>query len=100
MIDRFDAADAMIFGISPDLDSDRVSGMVEEEELTFPVLYDPDNGVTKAYGILNEKSGKVPHPTVIFIDDEGVIRWFHLDEDYTRRPSPETVLEAAGAPTE
>ena len=71
--------------------------MVEQGKLTFPVLFDVDNAVTKAYGILNEKNTTVPHPTVVVVDPEGTVRWFHLDEDYTRRPTPETVLEAVEA---
>jgi peroxiredoxin len=60
----------------------------------MPVLLDEGLAVTKAYGITNEKSGKVPHPTVVVIDAEGVVRWVHLDEDYRRRPTPDTVLDA------
>lgn len=93
MIDAFDAADANVYGISPDGDRDRVGKMVSEHDLAFPVLVDADLEVAKAYGIVNEENGKVPHPTVVVIDEKGVIRWFHLDEDYTRRPPPETVVE-------
>jgi hypothetical protein len=36
----------------------------------------------------------VPHPTAVVVDGEGVIRFFRLDVDYTRRPSSAELLEA------
>jgi peroxiredoxin len=68
--------------------------MVEKEGLEFPVLVEADLQATQAYGILNQKSPKVPHPTVLVIDREGIVRFFHLDENYRRRPKPEVILEA------
>jgi peroxiredoxin len=63
--------------------------------VTIPLLVDAGSEVIKAYGILNEDQGEVPHPTVILLDKEGVIRFFHLDENYKRRPPAETLIEAA-----
>lgn len=102
MIDEFEAANATIYGISPDDGAERVAKMVEDHELTFPVLHDTGLEVAKAYGIVNQDNTKVPHPTVIVVDEQGIVRWIHLDEDYTKRPSPESVLEAVrgAAPTE
>jgi len=76
---------------------ERLAKMVQDQGLSFPILRDPDLAVIRAYGILNEKSGKVPHPTVVILDPEGVVHWVHLDEDYRRRPTPETVLKAVRA---
>lgn len=36
----------------------------------------------------------MPHPTVVILDADGVVRFFHLDENYRRRPRPETLVEA------
>lgn len=36
----------------------------------------------------------MPHPTVAIVDLEGVVRFFHLDEDYKRRPAPAVIVEA------
>lgn len=68
--------------------------MVEKEGLEFPVLVEEELQATHAFGILNQKSPTVPHPTVVVIDREGVVRFFHLDEDYSRRPEPQVVLDA------
>ena len=61
-------------------------------ELDFPVLHDPENGVVKQWAILNEKSGKIPHPTAVILDAEGVIRYLRVDTEYKVRPSPEELL--------
>ncbi len=50
--------------------------------------------MSRAYGILNPKHGEVPHPTVVLLDRKGTVRFFHLDENYRRRPKPETLIEA------
>ncbi len=36
----------------------------------------------------------MPHPTVVIVDIEGVVRFFNLDEDYRRRPSASSLIEA------
>ncbi len=61
----------------------------------IPLLIDADSEVIKAYGILNEKQGSVPHPAVVLLDREGNVSFFHLDEDYSKRPPVETLIEAA-----
>lgn len=68
--------------------------MVETEKLTFSILVDKDLRVIKDYGILNEASPTVPHPTVVVIDRAGIVRFVHLDENYRLRPAPEVILEA------
>ncbi len=70
--------------------------MVEEHGFTMPVLLDEGLAATQAYGIATD-DGKLPHPTVVVIDEKGKVRWVHLDEDYRRRPSPDTVLDAVRA---
>ena len=63
--------------------------------MTIPLLVDEGSEVIRAYGILNQGQGDVPHPTVVLVDKEGVVRFFHLDENYQRRPPVETLIEAA-----
>ena len=62
--------------------------------MKIPLLIDRGSEVINAYGILNPKQGEVPHPTVVIADKEGTVRFFHLDEDYRRRPPAETLIEA------
>ena len=93
-LDTLQSLNTEVWGISPDSDQDRLSSFLGKSELTFPLLIDAELEATKAYGILNEKQPKVPHPTVVIVDREGVVRFFHLDEDYTQRPAPSVILDA------
>ncbi len=71
--------------------------MKEKEGLDFPLLTDPDLALMAAYGVVNPKGkGKVPHPTVMLIDKAGIVQFIHLDEDYSKRPTPQQVLDAVG----
>lgn len=90
----FDSLDAEVWGISPDADAERMNSFRDGSGITFPLLIDADSAVIKAYGILNEKHGAVPHPTVVIVDMAGVVRFVHLDEDYRRRPPAATILDA------
>jgi len=65
--------------------------------LTFPTLVDPGAATIVRYGILNEKAGKLPHPTAYVVDSEGVIRYKRTDVQYTKRPSCEELLQALAA---
>ena len=85
-----------MWGISPEA-ADRQSKFVEKSKLTIPQLSDPDLAVIERYGILNEKSGKVPHPTTIIVDAEGTVRYVRTDVNYTKRPSIDELFEALDA---
>lgn len=54
----------------------------------------------KGYGIdLEAASGQthhqLPHPAVFVVDQKGIIRFAHINEDYKARLEPEKILEAA-----
>ena len=83
----------MIWAISPDK-PEGLGKMRDQAGLDFPLLVDESSAAIEAYGILNERHGKVPHPTVVIVDMEGVVRFFHLDENYRRRPAPSVLLDA------
>lgn len=68
--------------------------MREEMGLAFVNLIDPESKTIKAYGLLNEEHGSLPHPATIVVDRAGTILFFEYDEDYTHRPSTKAVLEA------
>jgi peroxiredoxin len=90
------AQNAEVWAVSPD-EPEALAKLAKKEGLTMPLLVDKDLAVIKAFGILNQNSPTVPHPTVVVVDPHGVIRFFHLDEDYTRRPPAKTILEAVQA---
>ena len=79
--------------ISPDK-PEKLRKMEETLGLTFTNLVDADLEVIKAYGVLNETSGTIPHPAALIIDRAGIIRYFRVDEDYKIRPSTEELLTA------
>ena len=72
--------------------------MREESGLTFPLLMDPDLATIKAYGILNEESGKIPHPAAVIVDGTGSVTYVRVDEKFMVRPSTvEELLPALAA---
>ena len=82
-----------MWAISPD-EPERLAAFRDREGIGFPLLVDAGSEAIGAWGILNPKHGAVPHPTVAIVDLEGVVRFFHLDEDYRRRPAPAVIVEA------
>lgn len=79
--------------IAPD-DPAKLEAMREKMGLSFPTLVDADLAATKAYGILNEQNGKLPHPTALIVDKKGIVRFVRIDEDYSKRPPSEDLLTA------
>lgn len=92
-IEAFEEHDAEIWVISPD-PADKLEAMRAKRGLTFPTLMDPDLSVARNYGVLNEKSPKVPHPTALVINKAGELIYVRVDEDYAQRPSTEELLDA------
>ena len=91
---------AELWTISPDA-AETLQSYKEQNGFTFPMLVDSDLSVVNAYGVLNEESGKIPHPTALIIDKSGKITYIRVDEDYKVRPPTVDellpALEAAGA---
>jgi peroxiredoxin len=65
--------------------------------LDFPLLADPDHAVIARYGLLNQQDPNarpIPHPTVLVIDREGIVRWKFIEINYKIRPTNEDILGA------
>jgi peroxiredoxin len=65
--------------------------------LDFPLLSDPDHAVIARYGLLNQhdpRARPIPHPTVLVIDREGIVRWKFIEINYKVRPTNEDILTA------
>lgn len=92
-IASFEAHDATVWGIAPD-DPAKLCAMRDDMGLTFPILVDPELAATDVFGIRSERQPTVPHPTVVIVDRRGEIAFFHLDENYRRRPRASRLLEA------
>ena len=73
--------------------------MKRELSLTFPLLSDADEAVTKRYGLLHEKGSDrdIARPANLLLDGNGIIRWAVFTDNIRVRPHPSTVLEQAKA---
>lgn len=77
--------------------------MLERVEATdgrpidYTLLSDPDHAVIDRYGLLNQHDPRdrpIPHPTVFVIDEDGVVRWKFVEQNYKIRPTNEDILAA------
>lgn len=112
--DELAARGANIVAVSPQ-NSVNSRRSARENEVSFPILADPDCAVTAAFGLLYtppdyvqkiyQANGidlakinaapnwKLPMPGRYLIDTDGTIRYAEVNPDYTRRPEPEDLLE-------
>jgi peroxiredoxin len=68
--------------------------MRESEGLEFQILLDPRAETIQAWGLLNEASDRaIPHPTVVIVDRDGVVRYVRVDTDYRVRPPSSELVE-------
>jgi peroxiredoxin len=72
-IAKFEASGAKVFGVSTDA-LDVNTKFHKELGLTFPLLSDTDNTVSKTYGILHEKM-KIAMRATFVVDKKGVITY-------------------------
>ena len=111
LLPEFRARGAQLLGISPDLPDDSLTTR-EKQELEFEVLSDPGNDVARTFGLvfrfsdelrgayasfgrlLDHSDWELPMPATYVIDRDGVIRFAHVDPDYTQRAEPAAVLAA------
>ncbi len=67
--------------------------MVQEWQVTFPVLYDTSTEVTQSYQVYNLLDDDLAAPSVFIIDTEGTIRWKYIGDRAGDRPELSTVKE-------
>ncbi len=71
---------------------EQLQSFAREQEVTYPLLRDADSRHIKAYGILNTRYEQgspaygVPHPGILLIDREGIIRMKFAERSYRDRP--------------
>jgi len=79
-----------VVAISPD----KLSGLTTmSEKLNNPYTFlsDPTLDAATAYGI--KKDTKLPHPAVVIVDKQGMVKWFYVGEDYKKRPSAAQIMQ-------
>jgi peroxiredoxin len=112
---EFERRGVGIIAISVDK-PDYAAATIREYGVPFPVLSDPTLVAHKAFGVvehvggasafmlarmgadLEARSGQPHHdvaiPSVFLVDAEGIVRWAHVDPDYSVRPSVPDLLSA------
>jgi len=73
-----------VLAVSPD-DATGMQKMADRMDRPYQFLSDVDLAVTDLYGI--RKDEELPHPAMILLDDQGIVQWFYIGEDYKTRPS-------------
>ncbi|MBH0029727.1 peroxiredoxin-like family protein [Pseudoalteromonas sp. SWYJZ98] len=112
---QFKTQSAQLIAISPQLPDETLS-TAQKNDLEFDVLSDVSNKVAEQFGLLftlderiqalytqfgidfehyyGDKSFKLPLPATYVINQEGVITYAFLSEDYTLRAEPIDVMTA------
>lgn len=68
-----------------------------DNDLTYTLLSDTDSAMINAFGLLNvdvregSRFEGIPHPAIIFIDDEGTIAGVQREDGYRDRPPSEGI---------
>ena len=70
----------------------------ERKGIRIPLLSDADSKMIRAFGLLNEEVPKntpfygVPHPVTYIVDERGVVKSRHFEEDYRKRYTTGNIL--------
>ena len=73
-----------VLAISPD-DASGMQKMAERMDRPYEFLSDANLAVTDLYGIRRDE--ELPHPAMILLDEQSIVQWFYIGEDYKTRPS-------------
>ena len=73
-----------VLAISPD-DATGMQKMAERMDRPYEFLSDVNLVVTDLYGIRRDE--ELPHPAMILLDEQSIVQWFYIGEDYKTRPS-------------
>jgi len=115
-IKEFSDLGIQIVAISPD-SPENIAASIKKISPGFQIYSDSDMEASRAFGLaftvdeetrslyegygidLKAASGKdhhqLPHPALFLVDENGVIRKAHMDEDYRARPPVDEVIKAA-----
>ena len=67
---RYEPLGFTMLGINVEEDSSLADGFLRDTPVTFPILYDRENTVSKSYDVISM-------PTTIIVDREGNVRFIH-----------------------
>lgn len=72
-------------------------------QITFPMLADPDSAIIRRFGLFNEtvepssRDYGIPHPGLLAVSPDGIVRERFFEERYYNRMTMPTVLTRLGA---
>jgi peroxiredoxin Q/BCP len=89
--EKFEETDTLILGVSPDPEHSHQQ-FIEQHELNFTLLSDPDLQMCHAFGVVKE--GKVERSTFV-INPDGIITW--IEQPVQVEGHAERVLSAVNA---
>ena len=84
LLPALEKAGYQVLAISPD-DASGMQKMADRMDRPYQFLSDVNLEITDLYGI--RKDEELPHPAMILLDDQGIVQWFYIGEDYKTRPS-------------
>jgi peroxiredoxin len=67
---RYEPLGFTLLGVNVEENPDDARTFLQERPVSFPILYDPDNGVSKLYDV-------IAMPSTVLIDREGNVRYLH-----------------------
>ena len=67
---RYESLGFTLLGVNVEEDSSDAKAFLEDRPVSFPILYDPDNGVSKLYDV-------IAMPSTVLIDRQGNVRYLH-----------------------
>ncbi len=73
-------------------DLSNASGIVQDLNIPFPVLYDPSGTVPRSYEVFELLERNLAAPATFVLDKYGVIRWRYIASDIGDRPPVSLVL--------
>jgi len=96
-LSEFDKRGIRIVAISVDAPEES-RRMAQKLGITFPLLSDPKNEVTRKYDLLHTgggpKASDIARPAEFLIDSAGSVLWVNLTESAVVRARPAQVLKA------
>ncbi len=81
-------------------DQDKLAAYAGSEGFDFPLLLDADGATIESWGLTNAtdaRGRKIPHPALVTLDSDGVVRDVYVETNYRLRPSVAEVLERLAA---
>ncbi len=76
-------------------DPDKLREYAEQKGFDFPLLIDADGTTIESWGLLNaldHKSRRIPHPALVTLDRDGVVRDVFVETNYRLRPPTAEVV--------